>query len=347
MSAEAPPNPEDPIKDWITRREATHSPKTVESYRSALKHLREFLNEEGIEPEDLTPSKTIEFINQLQNNPDLATSSIKTYISHFNEFYSYYSDRGTFETNPVAEALRELDIDFDGTTHRREISIEEMSDFINSIDHPLTLTISVILGKTGIRAGELTNLDLRDVNLSHPGINEHLPEPRPEIRDRPDTLFVDSSIGAEEVHNGERRKGGNKRQRSTIIPIDEETKKTLIYWLAVRHPSRSEARPLLHTTSGGGGIIPGDRITPGVLHRCLRNETEEWGWWDKDASLEWNVTPHYFRHFFTTHARERMDDNTVKYIRGDAGGETMDRYTHNWGDKVESEYRQNIYTFFE
>jgi integrase len=62
------------------------------------------------------------------------------------------------------------------------------------------------------------------------------------------------------------------------------------------------------------------------------------------GSAEENVTPHYFRHFFTTHLRDRTGDRgIVKYLRGDVATDIIDTYTHNWGDRVRTVYEENIY----
>lgn len=347
MSAEEPPNPDNPIEYWLEHQELTRSPTTVDNSKSAVNHLREYLDQRGLSPSEMTATESIRFIKWLRNKPTLADSSAKNYVSSLNEFYSYFSDKGTFETNPISEALREVDFNLDSATHRRDISIEEMAEFLQSIQHPLHLVICTLLAKTGIRAGELSNTDLRDLNLSHPRLNEYLPEPRPEIRNRPNSLFIDSSVRAGEVYNGEEREDGNKRERDTIIPIDEETKQVIIYWLAIRLPDRSDPHPLIQVKGGGGGKVHGARASRNVIGNYIREETKPHGWWDEDAGLEWNVTPHYFRHWFTTQARRRLGDTTVKYIRGDVGGEEIDRYTHSWGDKVEKEYRENIFKLFE
>lgn len=348
MSAEEPPDPDDPIAHWIEHRKAVRKPETVNQDKSAVKHLREYLEKEQIEPSELTRTKSIHFIEWLKKKPNLDKRTANQYLRILDTFYGYFSDRGTFDTNPIAEARTEVDLEYDDTTHRRDITVEEMADFVHSIEHPLHLAIVVTFAKTGIRLGELCNIDLRDLNLDYPGINNYLPTPRTEIRDTPDSLFVDSEITEGQPYNGEVRQRGNKRERSTVIPIDDELKDVLVYWLASRLPSQSEADPLLQITTGKGGKIHGDRTTANSIHRVLKKETEPYGWWESGEGPEWNVTPHYFRHFFTTHARRQFDDPTVvKYIRGDVGNETMDRYTHQWGDKVETEYRANIFKFFE
>jgi integrase len=71
------------------------------------------------------------------------------------------------------------------------------------------------------------------------------------------------------------------------------------------------------------------------------------GWHQTGAGAGENVTPHYFRHFFTTHLRDRTGDRgVVKYLRGDVASDIIDTYTHNWGDQVRQTYLENIYTFY-
>jgi len=349
MSAEESPDPDDPLEYWIEEhRKVVRNPATVNGDRNALNHLKEYLEEKGLKPSELTRAEAINFINWLKNKPNLSNRTIDTYVGKYNEFYGYFSDRGTFQVNPISSALNEVKIEYDDTPVRRDISVEEMAEFLRSINHPQRFTICTILAKTGMRGGELLNLDLRDLHLDYPNINEHLPKPRSEIREQPDTLIVDSNVTKGQPHNGEVRDDGNKRERTTLIPLDNELKQTLIYWLACRLPSRSDAEPLLQLGSGRNGKVQGDRHSNSGIHSCVRKEAEAYGWYEEGAGLEWNVTPHYFRHFFTTHARQRFDDQTVvQYIRGDAGKETMDTYTHNWGDKVENQYRENIFKFFE
>ena len=69
------------------------------------------------------------------------------------------------------------------------------------------------------------------------------------------------------------------------------------------------------------------------------------GWYADGAGAGENVTPHYFRHFFTTHLRDRIGDRgVVKYLRGDVADDIIDTYTHNWGDRVREVYEANVYS---
>ena len=70
----------------------------------------------------------------------------------------------------------------------------------------------------------------------------------------------------------------------------------------------------------------------------------EMNWYRDGGGPEENVTPHYFRHFFTTHLRDRTGDRgVVKYLRGDVATDVIDTYTHEWGDTVRTVYEEKIY----
>lgn len=67
------------------------------------------------------------------------------------------------------------------------------------------------------------------------------------------------------------------------------------------------------------------------------------GWWSSDTTLESNVLPHYFRHFFRTVFGARTDDQLlVKYFRGNKG-DAMDDHRHYWESHIQDPYLQVIY----
>jgi integrase len=129
--------------------------------------------------------------------------------------------------------------------------------------------------------------------------------------------------------------------RDTVIPIDEELRAALIEWLAIRPDAQSQAEPLFLSTERNWG----QRLTGTDVHHLVTARTAEQGWYEAGAGAGENVTPHYFRHFFTTHLRDRTGDRgIVKYLRGDVATDIIDTYTHNWGDRVREVYETNIYS---
>lgn len=347
MSARDPPDPDDPIDYYLEELElGGMSSSSVDNYEDGLAYLREFLDENGYEAGELTERHCKQLISKLKDTPALSQTTTKHYAGYIDRFYQFYNTRGTFEVNPMALALQQEDLETDTADMRRDVSVPEMADFLESIAHPLVYTIVFLFAKTGIRVSELCNLDARDLYLDHPGIRREYPSHRPILDGRPQSLYVaaDDEMYEGAVVNGEERQATNKRERATVIPIDDELKQVLVYWLAMRPSSNSDATPVFTIPVGKGDTKPGDRLTPGTARYRVVRWSKRYGWWHEGAGVETNVTPHYFRHFFTTHMRTRtQDDAFVKFIRGDTGDDIIDTYTHAWGDTIEETYLENIY----
>jgi site-specific recombinase XerD len=356
MSAREPPEPDDYIDYYISYLEKRKAPGTVVCNQNALANLREYLQNNNQSADELTADDVELFFEKLKSS-GLEENTAGAYAGCVQRFYDYYSTRGTFETNPAAIALENTDFDKHRNPVRREISQVEMGDFLADVTRPQPQAICMLLAKTGIRASELINLDVRDVHLDHPSFKK-VEEPRGEISGRPDTIFVPSSIRAGEEYNGEVREKGNKRERDTIIPIDTELKKSLLrhYLTKLESPHQDddraqrtgEAEPLFYQRLGyRSKRVIGERATQDGVWRLLKDLGEPRGWYKVGGSAEENVTAHYFRHWFTTQAeQEGIPRPVVKYIRGDVGSDIVDKhYRHFWGDEAKEEYLSNIYYF--
>ncbi|GAA0220217.1 tyrosine-type recombinase/integrase [Halobaculum roseum] len=326
------------------------SERTREEYRRVLRRFESFLHDPGrgpsgkvTGPSEASERDSMAFISELRQSADIADSTMATYAAYLHRFYAYMNEIGTFEANPMAFVTEELDERIDTDPIRREISISRMREFVAEITHPLDRALVVTLAKTGIRVGELCNLDLRDLKLSCtvPGFNLG---DRSQLDGRPDSLYISSEPTAGECYNGEKRTASNGRERATVIPVDQELGKALITWLAIRPDAVSPADPLFVGTGSGWG----ERLTPEQVGRIVREHAERAGWYEPGAGMAENVTPHYFRHFFTTHLRDQIGDRgIVKHLRGDVADDIIDTYTHNWGDNVRETYERHIYSLFE
>ena len=312
------------------------SPRTREAYGRVLREFRRYLDSRGLGLASANHRDCMAYIHGLRG--DVGESTVATYASYLHRFYEYMTRVDAFSENPMAVVLEELDEEINTDPARRDISVAEMRSFVASIPHPLDRAIVVTLLKTGIRAGELCNLDTRDLFLADsPLETAH----RPRLDGRPDSLYVDSTPASSAVYNGERRTASNKRKRETTIPVDEELTTVLERWLAVRPDPVSPAEPLFVST----GKQWGRRLTPDVVHHIVTDHTRDAGWYREGGGPEENVTPHYFRHFFTTHLRDRTGDRgVVKFLRGDVAQDIIDTYTHDWGDRVRDVYESHIYS---
>jgi site-specific recombinase XerD len=348
MSTRNYPDPEDiDLVEWYLQERKLDEDidsRSLDAYRRELDRLRQFLEENyDLRLHRATNKHAKVYRAHLQDRPELGENRINTVIDYLSAFYSYMEERDIFETNIFKSVRR----DDNSKLHRPEIDLEEMRELVSSIQHPLRRAIVVTFLKTGMRNGELTNLDLQDVHLDHPKIQStYNITHRTEIRNKPDSIYIANKreISSGDVVNTERREEGNKRTTAAIIPIDTELKQALIAWLNVR-PNTSS--PALFTMTSGGDDNWGERPSRHMINHYVRTDVEQWGWHTGGHDASQNVTPHYFRHFFTTHLRHRIPDTTLKYLRGDSlSSETLDKYTQLWGVEIKEPYLDNIYKLY-
>jgi site-specific recombinase XerD len=314
------------------------SERTRKAYRRVLDDFESFLDVRGLTPSQADRRTCMGWVHSLREAH--AGSTVATYAAYVHRFYAYMTEVGAFDSNPMALVTEEMSESVDTDPVRREISVEEMRSFFASVAHPLERAVIGTLLKTGMRVGECCNLDLRDVHLEDADVTSaYGTSPRGALSGRPDSVYVPSEPSRGETYNGEERTASNKRKRDTVLPVDSELKGLLKTWLAVRPDATSPAEPLFCSTSEWGA-----RLTPSMVRTAVADRAGEFGWYESGGNADENVTPHYFRHFFTTYLRDRTGDRgVVKYLRGDVASDVIDTYTHNWGGRVRSTYEEHIY----
>jgi len=317
------------------------SERTLVAYERVLRRFEAYLADELGVPTPAAADRRacLSWIHELRS--EASRSTVATYASYLHRFYAYMTQVGEFEANPMVLVMEELDESIDKDPARRDLSVDQMRAFVAGITHPLDRAVVVTLLKTGMRIGELCNLDLRDLNLDDAAVESaYGVPPRVQLEDRPNTLYVASDVSRGAVVNGEERTASNKRKRDTLVPVDTELRAVLRRYLAIRPDADSPAEPLFCSTRDQWG----HRLKTGWARSMVTGHARRVGWYRSGGSAAENVTPHYFRHFFTTHLRDRTGDRgIVKYLRGDVADDIIDTYTHNWGDRVREVYEANIY----
>jgi integrase len=334
--------PDDPIAYFL--QDITYhgkSDRTRNAYERVLRDFEGFVTStRDTSLVDAEQRDCMAWVHRLRG--EHAPSTIASYASYLHRFYAYMAQVGAFDSNPMTLVMEEMDESIETDPARREISVPEMRAFVQNVRHPLHRALIVTLLKTGVRVGELCNLDLRDVYLADDEIREEYGDSvRGQIEGRPDSIFVASDVARGGVTNGEERTASNKRKRETVIPVDSELKRALKAWLAIRPRVDSLTEPLFVST----GDEWGTRVTPGMVRQIVTEHATAEGWYQTGGDASENVTPHYFRHFFTTHLRDRTGERgIVKYLRGDVASDIIDTYTHNWGEQVRAVYERQIYS---
>jgi len=284
-------------------------------------------------------------------------------------FYKFLEEeKGVVSNNPAQQALRSFPEDeFDLTPpDRPRIEMDEMREFLDWLDTPFERAVILTLLKTGVRIGELINIDLRCVHLgdgtgnTHPLyqslLDQYDVDLISEVRSKPDTMFVYTKFNQKSEIQEEVRKRGNKRkdEQGSVIPIDDELKTALLEYLlsrkpALEHDRRGTAIPLFTNVTNRGTL---DRLTYNAVQTQFGEKgtadgvLAEYGWYEKGAPTEENVFMHYFRHYFTDNHKHNhgvyrgwMPAGVIAYIRGD-----VDKSATVGSERRESTARENTYS---
>jgi len=295
----------------------------------------------------MTTSDAQAFKQQLEK-ANLGPRTVEKKMKIVKSFLNYLLEREVVDSNPVAYVHDETDYDYPDSDYI-DRTIEEVGAYLRGIKNIQQRAIGVLFAKSGMRRGEMYNIDLPFLHLDHDiydtVLDQHNITLVNEIADQPDALYIPSDPTERRSFRGEFRYTGNKRKQGTKIPIDNETKKALLDWLAVR-PETTQPHPLWTSPTGSS-----DRIGATNTNQKLTNYwAEKTGFVDDGSNGAF--MPHWFRHFFTTnmkpgrgHHDDSIDPTLVKYIRGDVEDDIMDVYTHDWGNQVRGKYLNHIYYF--
>jgi integrase len=295
-----------------------------EDVREFCAHLR---RKDDDEVSEMTGQRTIRhlsrMVNWLVNDADVAD------YNPYNSFTNYF--------NPEQEDTEKLEVE--------DSELREALQAAKEFRIELFVYLTTLL-KTGMRSSEVLNLDLRDINLDHP-ISRIMPDARLELQNHADTLYVDSTVNKGKEHNGEVRQSGNKENSTRKIPIDDELKQLLVWWIAMLPTSSSLAKPLIR------------KVTDPEARRMSSSQVQELVTeWSRDNGLNslemkhFGVDSHWCRHWFTTTMQANIDQDEVsigtpkafvKGLRGDTDSDTIATYTQDW-EKVkkngEKTYRE-------
>jgi integrase/recombinase XerD len=231
------------------------------------------------------------FLAQLKDK-GLKFSTIEGIYTSLSAFYEFLIIEELVEYNPILPFrkyyLRRYKNDNDSEI-RKLISIEDASLLVNSILDSRDKCILVLLFKTGMRVGELSSLDVNDVDLD-----------RGEV-----TLKI------------------KKKRTNRVLFLDNEAIAVLHNWLVARKNRKGAESQALFLSKTG------TRITKRTIENAIEKHAERVGLHSPGARLEERFTPHCCRHWFVTHLlRAGMSRDFVKELRGDTRGEAIDIYNH-------------------
>jgi integrase/recombinase XerD len=251
-----------------------------------------FLEARGKNPLNADREDLRAFLAQLKTR-QLKFRTIDRIHSCLSAFYEFLIVEELVEYNPILPFrkyyLRRYKNDSDSEI-RKLIGVDDASRLVNSVLDSRDKCILVLLFKTGMRVGELTSLDVGDVDLDKGEVTLKL----------------------------------KKKRSNRVLFLDNEAIAVLQRWLAARKNRKGAEDQALFISKTG------TRITTRSIEELIEKHAERVGLHNPGADrLEERFTPHCCRHWFVTHLlRAGMSRDFVKELRGDTRGEAIDIYNH-------------------
>lgn len=310
--------------------------RTRDGYDRVFRQWREFMRDQDRHPacpnEDHVKGFARYELTTKNNHPD----TVKEKLRKLNNAYTYWQDDPTFphpqDYNPVSLAKTKVTFADVESKEPPRIPLAEVRDVLESVTHVRDRAFMALQLKLGLRATEVCNLQLADIDIQNGDLREHYPElgSNPRLEGRQNALYV--------PHDRE----GNKSQRPRLLPLDDELRRVLLRYLLIRPDNGG---PWLFLTLKTHGKITDHATINDVWRDAFHPEyagTED----------HQGATSHFGRHWFTTYWRVKEDVNRelIKYMRGDTAGSrniedrgTIDEYIHTYYEDIEGLYRERVF----
>ncbi len=237
---------------------------------------------------------------------------LKTVFTALNGLYEYLEYNNAVEMNIILKVRKRYLKQFKNgyvPAQRKIIDVKKMAEFINSIANLRDKMIILLFVKTGIRRGELIQIDINDVDMDDQRIT---------LKRR---LF--------------------RKRSNPVVFFDEETKQLLMTWFIRRKMFANDDEKALFVGQYGG------RIDKNTVYDSVVKWAKRFGIYDVDSELNKDhFSPHNLRHCFTTYLRQNgMPREFIKELRGDKRSEVIDIYDHIDSKDLKREYLSAIPNF--
>ena len=335
--------------DTIQRGALENTEGTIYNYELTYRDWREYMyGTHGRHPACPNKGHVLGFIDLMrETNKPSTTGKIISRLHEAFEWWQVSDDfPHTLDYDPFEAALKERNLkdtkEEDKKKRPPHVTLDEVRDVVHGVKHVADRAIIGLQLKLGCRSGELANIRISEVRFNHENIADYYPMlgTNERLSEYPDALLI--------PHN----RKGNKRERSTVIPLDEESRQLIIEWLLVRpdvpdpdHPDD----PRLFMTHKGHPLSVND----------IRYIWTKYWWpeyeYPKDGQSR-SITPSFARHRFSTFWKNDLtgiNREYVKYLRGDVtdtslgkSPDALDHYIHTFYEDIEDMYRREMYDLY-
>ena len=300
------------LKSMVT---AGRAPSTITASKGTLRRFKKVIGKKNLLDVDREDVEL--FILDLQKTMN-AKNGIYIRLNALKLFYDFLvEDLEVLTRNPIKQKIKKVERG-KVTTNRPKRTFQEVYEFIQGITRYQDKVIVALFLKTLIRNGELSALNISDVDL---------------VRGQ---IEVSKHI---DWHGAGKSVQGRKNGESSTIPLDDEMIKGLRIYLKIRPNVNHDALFISRD---------GTRLKPDRVRYLIEKWSNKSGFGANGGKYSDAITPHWLRAFGTMEMEKRgIPPSIIQYIRGDVPATTMDGYSRSvlHPEDVKKEYVERIYRF--
>lgn len=320
------------IDDVLATKDIT--PQTERAYHRVINQWRTHMGREGRHPACPAEEHLRSFITHERTEKGNHPDTIAEKLRKLEEIYRFWQAAPSFphtqEYNPFTIVKQTVSMKSPEQKPLPRIPLDELREFVDRIDRLRDLAIVLLQLKLGLRASEVCNLVLGEIDVADDSLRNHYPQIGDHwmLEKRPNAVYI--------PHD----RYGNKSGRPRVLPLDSELEQVLTRYLLVR-PDTGEPWVILSQK--------GHKLSKQVVTATWRDVFHpEYA----ETAHYRPVLSHYGRHRFTTYWRVEQDLSRplVKYLRGDRPDsesvterDGIDEYIHTYYEDIEPVYRRKIY----
>jgi integrase/recombinase XerD len=328
----------DPFEYFMIRvvenRDRINKQGTIEGYRRTYRQWREFMSNTDRHPACPSIQQIKSYIEWRQDIHNNEPETIKIKFGRLRQAYEHWQRESVFphpsDYNPFEIAYEEASFGDSSKRSFPDLTIGDVRGKFSQISDIQSRCLVATQLKQGIRAGEIFNLKLEDLHLSHRGVQRAYPQlgTHQALGDYNDVVYIEPD------------REGTKSKVGRLIPIDEELR-----WLMIRHLlTRPQVdKPWVFLSNRAFG-----QLCYGMLNKSWKSGFHPE--YDGDDTTR-PITSHFGRHWFSSYLRLEagFSREHVQYLRGDRiepvddFAEAIDDYLHPNYEQIESKYRSEIF----
>ncbi|WP_416838390.1 tyrosine-type recombinase/integrase [Haloferax sp. DFSO52] len=311
--------------------------QTRAAYCRLIDEWKQHMRRQGRHPACPNEHHVAEFVDYCLGTRGLKPTTVRTKLHRLIKIYRYWQADTVFPHehgfNPFQYVFSTTDLSQPPSKEPPRLSPQHLGELVQTLTDVRDRLIVVLQLKLGLRAGEVSNLRLANLSVTHDELQSAYPSlgSNPKLADYDYAVYIPSRYEEQ----------GNKSHRGRLLPLDAEVRRALFQHLLVR-PDTGDPWVLQSRTTA-------TQITPEAINRVWNGAFRP----EFDETADYRaVTSHYGRHRFSTYwqVENEIPRELVQYMRGDRiddddpSRQTIDSYIHTYYDDIESLYREEMYS---